>query len=343
MLDERTFVLWEPCSKSHAEIVPGYASLLSELGYRVVILMTPERLQEGLFERVNDPNLVFAELNQGAIRRAMKSPWVHRAAGLLVTTAGKLPEQPDGKLDLQSVFGGRPPEKLLLVEHDAGPRCAAGNWDERSITLRPLPPTLAASHVVNPHGFGKVLRKRTKSRPVIFTMVGAARAGRGNRGVVLNAVEHLLADGIGDFQFRMIGKPDGKPVPKRLSHHIVELGRVPFGQLYSEMEKADFLVTAFQGDSDLHMPYRTTKTSGSFQLAYGFAKPLVLQKSFTDHTGLSRANCVLYDRDDAMFDALVECVRMPESEYAALCKNMERCAATLHTLSLENLGNLIND
>lgn len=28
MLAERTFVPWEPCSKSHGEIVPGYASLL---------------------------------------------------------------------------------------------------------------------------------------------------------------------------------------------------------------------------------------------------------------------------------------------------------------------------
>ena len=53
-------IIWEPCSKSHAEIVPGYTSLLIDLGYRVTVFINPERIEERLFCRFTNPNLRLA-------------------------------------------------------------------------------------------------------------------------------------------------------------------------------------------------------------------------------------------------------------------------------------------
>ena len=49
--DENTFVVWEPCSQSHSEVVPGYAKYLLDLGYSVSIVVKPEHYHSGLFSR----------------------------------------------------------------------------------------------------------------------------------------------------------------------------------------------------------------------------------------------------------------------------------------------------
>ncbi len=47
--NENTFFVWEPCSKSHAEVVPGFCKLLLDAGYDVSVLIEPKRIEEGLF------------------------------------------------------------------------------------------------------------------------------------------------------------------------------------------------------------------------------------------------------------------------------------------------------
>src|SRR5210317_1461280 len=98
-----TIVLWEPCSQSHGEIVPGYAKYLLDLGYRVMVLMTPDRIDEGLFCRFAHPKLHLTTLFQRQIRRFMKKRTVHNAAGVLISTAGKVPRDKNGAPDLGRV------------------------------------------------------------------------------------------------------------------------------------------------------------------------------------------------------------------------------------------------
>ncbi|CAN0580137.1 unnamed protein product, partial [Ectocarpus sp. 12 AP-2014] len=162
-----TFVLWEPCSKSHGEIVPGYARYLRDLGFDVLVLMTPARLEEGLFARFDMTGIRHGGLSQRQIRRFVKRPEMLEAAGILVTTAGKLPDDASGAVDLVRVFGTKWPAKLGLVEHDARPRIDKGVWDPKTITLRRLDYKGARSVVVNPHDFGAVqATPKTEGRTV---------------------------------------------------------------------------------------------------------------------------------------------------------------------------------
>ena len=56
---ENTFIVWEPCSKSHAEVVPGFAEYLLDSGYHVSVLLNNARYDEGLFERFDNENITF--------------------------------------------------------------------------------------------------------------------------------------------------------------------------------------------------------------------------------------------------------------------------------------------
>ena len=330
-IDDETVVLWEPCSRSHGEIVPGFASLLLDLGYKVAVLLTPARLDEGLFSRFTHPRLTLCRLPQWRIRRVMRTPAIEAARAVLISTAGKLPQRRDGRPDLARVFRGVRPRRVLLVDHDAADRLRAGTWDPDLITLRALPGI--PSRVVNPHDFGPTAARGAPGRPVRFLMVGAAQPTRRNQGLVYAAFEALKAAGQDGFQLRLVGAPGGPPLPAALTPHVVSLGRVDFRQLYAEAEAADFLLTAFQPDNPAHDAYRTTKTTGAFQLSYGFRLPAIVHRAFTIGSILTEETAVLYDSDDALASTLAGCLEMGPRDHAAKVAALTEAADGLRARS----------
>lgn len=338
-----TIVLWEPCSQSHGEIVPGYAKYLLDLGYRVVVLMTPERIDEGLFCRFADPKLHLTTLSQRQIRRFMKKNAVHNAAGVLISTAGKVPTDKNGAPDLGRVFGGAAPANVHLVEHDMSSLMGKADWPDRVITLRALAPEYGHPYLVNPHYFGDVVQTPKNSDRTVLLMVGAARSKRRNDHLVINAAERLVAEGYRDFEIRLVGKLDGVEVPASLNDNFVKVGRLPFYALYEEVENCDFMLTAFQKDNPAHAFYRTTGTSGSFQLSYGFSKPGIFQQDYITGTGITLENSLVYDEDDDMFDAMKTAIEMSPDQYASMQAAMGESARQLASQSLENLRKIFGE
>ncbi|MGR3343048.1 MAG: hypothetical protein ACU0DI_07475 [Paracoccaceae bacterium] len=343
VVDEKTFVLWEPCTHSHGEIVPGYTKYLLDLGYNVLVLMTPARLSEGLFSRFCDPRATHGWLSQRRIRKFVKTANFRKSAGILITTAGKLPVGADKSIDLERVFGSQLPKQVLLVEHDASQRIEAGVWDVHSITLREIFSGGQKSIVVNPHSFGHInVTPKTKDKTK-FLMVGAGRAKRGNQSLVFDSVERMLAAGVRNFEIRLVGRKGSEKIPEEIRPYVHTLGRVSFDQLYREAESADFILTSFQRDNPDHGFYRTTGTSGSFQLAYGFQKPCIVQGEFARGTVLSKENSLFYESDKDLEQAMVYAVQMNGDEYHALQAAMDADAKALYTQSLRNLKTLIHD
>ncbi|MEY4848511.1 MAG: hypothetical protein RLZZ36_1624, partial [Pseudomonadota bacterium] len=135
---DNTFYLWEPCSHSHAEVVPGYAHYLLELGYDVSVLLTPQRLDEGLFERFAHPRLTLNRIPQAAIVRHFAQHGLGRARGVLISTARKIGFDRSYASEY-GLFGPLAPgQKLLLVEHDVKTPVEAGFIDRNVISLRPI-------------------------------------------------------------------------------------------------------------------------------------------------------------------------------------------------------------
>ena len=338
-----TFVLWEPCSKSHGEVVPGYARYLRDLGFEVLVLMTPARLDEGLFSRFDGTGIRHGGLSRRQIRQFVKRPELRRAAGVMVTTAGKLPDGPDGRVDLARVFGPDLPSPLLMVDHDARARVDAGVWDPSSITLRTLDYKGAQSVVVNPHDFGRVEVTPKSEGRTVFVMVGAVRSKRGNAPLVYETAEKLLEAGETAFEIRVIGKPGKDPVPEALRDHVKILGRLPFDAMYDEIEAADFLLTSFQADNPDHGFYLTGGTSGAFQLAYGFTKPIIVQESFARLNLFNATNALVYGDDDGLLGAMSRAIAMDGESYDALQAGMDATATALYERSLANLRGLACD
>ena len=69
-IDGNTFLLWEPCSINHAEVVPGFTKYLLDLGYSVSVMVEPERIDDGLFSLFSENERVY--LNRMTGKNARK-------------------------------------------------------------------------------------------------------------------------------------------------------------------------------------------------------------------------------------------------------------------------------
>ena len=72
-IKENTFIVWEPCSENHSEVVPGFCRYLLDLGYHVSVLLNPKHYKEGLFCRFkDDENITYNKLSNPKLKISLK-------------------------------------------------------------------------------------------------------------------------------------------------------------------------------------------------------------------------------------------------------------------------------
>jgi hypothetical protein len=336
-----TFIVWEPCTHSHAEVVPGYVRYLLDLGFKVSVFVTPKRYDEGLFSRFNHPDVTQYRLSQWAIRRLFRSRGLGPARGIIVTTARKISGRPDYAGE-QSLFARRSPEqRLLLVEHDVKLAADCGALTPDIITLREPHYCTVSTTMVNPHYFGEV-RITAKSADITrFITIGAMRSKRRNTQLLIEAVSKLHESGSNNFIITVIGRGSLRGVPKHLHRYFDIKGRVDFSALYTEMERADFFLALLDPDNPSHERYITTGTSGSFQLIYGFRTPCLIAEKFAAVNGFHSGNSLVYARNTDLTHIMKAAVDMRGETYAAMQTQLLHDADALYQRSMRNLGTLL--
>lgn len=341
-VNNNTFIVWEPCSKSHSEVLPGYVKYLLDLGYHVSVCAAKSRYKEGLFDRFKDKNVTYNKLSRKQVQKFFKQDKLDNVSGVLVTTVGKLCDE----IHFEDAYKHFNPDvdksKLFFVSHEACHAVDAGTWREDLITLRKLNYKNANSVVVNPHYFGEVRVTAKNSDITNFITIGAIQAKKKNNELIINAVKELHDKGFRNFKVTVVGKGNLRGLPKELRTYFDIKGRLDFRDMYNEIEKADFILTSYDETKPGHIRYNTSGTSGNFQLAYGFTKPCVIIESFAPINGFDNTNSVLYKSDSNYSEALERCINMSEEEYSKMQAHLKQYSNELYIKSLENLKNLFN-
>lgn len=341
-IKDNTFIVWEPCSKSHAEVVPGFVKYLLDLGYHVSVLLNVERYDEGLFDRFGGENISFNFMSKRNIRKFFKHNDLSAVKGVLVTTVGKLCKDTNLDEAYTHFAENADRKKIFFVEHDAKIAIDENRWSEKVVTLRKLNYKNADSVVINPHYFGEVKITPKNQDIVNFVTVGAINPKRKNSTMIIEAVETLRTNGFDNFKVTVIGKGKLKDLPEDLHKYFDIKGRLSFSDMYAEMEKADFMLTAYDDRNILHQRYNTVGTSGNFQLVYGFLLPCVIIKSFAGINGFNEGNSVIYDEVDSYTDAMASAIKMSEEDYKIMQDNLKKYVDELYQISLKNLQEMIN-
>ncbi len=343
VIKDNTFLLWEPCSKSHSEVLPGYAKYLLDLGYHVSVLCAPERIKEGLFSRFKDKNLTINKMTKKQVRTFFKKNNLKDIEGLLITTAGKLCDSVHYG-DVYKYFNKDiDKKKILLVEHEACHSVDNGSWCENLIMLRRLDYKNAKCVSVNPHNFGDIKITPKNTDVTNFITIGALQYKKKNCSLMINSFQKLLDRGYKNFKVTVVGKGHLDDLPAELRQYFDIKGRLPFDKMYEELEKADFLLTAYNDKDPKHIRYNTSGTSGNFQLVYGFLKPCIIVESFAPINGFDDSNSILYKDDADYINALEKGINISAMEYEIMQKNLSALALNIYNDSKENLKHLIEN
>ena len=342
IIKENTFLLWEPCSKSHSEVLPGYAKYLLDLGYHVSVLTTPQNIKDGLFSRFQNENLTINKISQKNIKKYFKKNDLSNVKGLLTTTIGKLCDSINYEDAYQAFSSNVDRTKLFFVEHEIKHSVDAGKWNEKIITLRKMDYKSANSVVVNPHYFGNIEITPKNSDITNFVTIGALRGKRKNASIIVDAIEELFSRGIENFKVTVIGKGKISDLPKNLHKYVDMKGRLPFDKMFAEIEKADFILNAYDEDNEAHKRYITTGTSGNFQLVYGFLKPCILLESFAQINDFNQENSILYKTKNDYADAMQRAIEMDNEDYAKMQNSLRSTVERIYNESKTNLERLIN-
>lgn len=341
-IKENTFIVWEPCTKNHAEVVPGFVKYLSDLGYHVSVLVDPARLKEGLFSRFDLPNITYNKLNSKQSKKFFKTADLSKIKGVLVTTVGKLCEEAQYDQSYETFNSTIDRNKLFFVEHKAKPAIDQGLWKESLITLRELDYKGAKSVVVNPHYFGSQVKITPKNEDITnFVTIGAIRARKKNTDDIISAVEKLVARGVTNFKVTIIGKGKMKHIPKELRKYFELKGQLAFAKMYDEIEKADFILTSYDDQNPVHQRYIQYQTSGNFQLIYGFLKPCLLIESFGAINGYDNTNSILYKTVADYSEAMEHAINLSQEDYTKMQDSLKVYVDRLYQESLNNFKEAI--
>lgn len=340
IIKDNTFIVWEPCSKSHSEVVPGYVKYLIDLGYDVSVLVDPDRIKEGLFVRFNSPNVHINKISQSAIRNFFRYGDLSNIKGIIVTTVGKLCKN---MKDYDGIYDGFNKtielSKIHFVEHDIKETVDNGTWKKDLITLRETDYKNTESVVVNPHYFGNTKITQKNLDITNFVTVGVIKPRKKDNGNIINAVMELHNKGITNFKITVIGKGEIKNIPEEIRKYFDIKGRLNFDKMYNEIEKADFMLTSY---NETHTRYITTGTSGNFQLIYGFLKPCIIIESFAKINRFNNDNSIIYKEPKDYSQALEKAINLSQEEYKLMQNNLKETVKEFYNESLNNLKGAIN-
>lgn len=342
IIKDNTIIVWEACSLSHSEVVPGFVKYFHDLGYHVSVLVDPGRLKEGLFERFNLENVTLNKIKTKDSRKFFKKADLSNLKGIMVTTVGKIHNEIGYDDCIETFNSTLDKNKLMLVEHDIKAAVDANLWDEKIITLREMDYKNAKTVAINPHYFGDVKITPKNNDIVNFLTVGIIRPRKKNNGTIINAVLELHNKGITNFKVTVVGKGKIKDIPKEIQKYFVMKGRLPFNKMYEEIEQADYLITSYDSDNERHMRYITTGTSGNFQLIYGFLKPCLINQKYAPLNSFNEQNSIIYNEPNEYSNAMERAINLSGEEYTKMQNELSKTVEQIYNKSLNNLKELIN-
>lgn len=343
IIKENTVIVWEACSLSHSEVVPGFVKYFHDLGYHVSVLVDPDRLKEGLFDRFNLDNVTINKIKTKDARKYFKTADLSNIKGIMVTTVGKIHKNIGYEDCIETFNETLDKNKLFLVEHDIKNAVDNNVLDEKIITLREMDYKGAKTIAINPHYFGDVEITPKNEDVVNFLTVGIIRPRKKNNSTIINAALELHKKGVTNFKITVVGKGKIKDIPKEIQKYFDMKGRLPFNKMYEEIEQADYLITSYDDDNERHLRYITTGTSGNFQLIYGFIKPCLINEKFAPLNSFDKNNAILYNGAQEYSKAMEKAINLSQEEYDNLQNNLKETVGDIYKKSLQNLKGLLEN
>jgi len=316
----------------HGEILPGLIKYLFDLGYNVDIIFSKSnnkdrnaRNDAGLFSCFNgDERLRTITLSNYGKNTLLRSSKISYYRNIIIGTFN------DGTIRNELYNIDLFKLKPVCMVHDFYVIHNYINTNKIVTLVKMEYPNRKPHLIVNAHYFGKY-QKRAKSKKTVFITLNSNNLFNRNLYLLFKACDTLYQNGINNFSVKIIGQ--GIAVPERFLDNFQVFGFLDYPNMFKETADSDFFLALIDQASIQY----TNKASGSYQLSYGFLKPIVLHRKYSCVSGFNDKNSILYNDNDDLSEAMIKCINMPDNDYSLLVNELEISEKELYTRSLNNL------
>jgi hypothetical protein len=320
----------------HGEVLPGLVKYLLDLGYNVDVIFS--MTGKGNASKRNDANLFAPFENNDKVR-------IKSMAGYKINRLLRFSVLKHYKHIVINSFEDKDVNFYKIDLFKLKPVCMMHNPNVEEVYFRTNkiislvkmdcinrePPL-----VVNSHYFGNI-QKKSKSKVTTFVTFNTKKLYVRNLHLLFNACDMLHKKKITNFQVKIIG--NGITIPPDYKNNFLIFNFLDFKDMFSEISTSDFLLGLIDASS---VEY-TNKASGSYQLSYGFLKPIVLHSKFANCCGFINKNSILYNNNSDLADAMENCINMSETDYDLMIAELEKSEKKLYNDSMNNLKQALNN
>ena len=317
----------------HGECIPGYIKYFNIIGYKNIdILITPELYNQTILDfnyfKYKIKYLIFPKQD---IDLFISLGMCDLYKICLFNTIEV------GKLKMREYLHSNHKFKSIIVLHNKYNLNKTLYNFNNIVVLKKFKDDLPF-YEVNPHYFGEYdLHK--KSKIINFITAGGYALNRKNFYLLINSINKLLKNNIVKFHVTIVGegfeKLENSIKNNDLTKYLTFTGRISYSLMYKYISKSDFFLPLL--DPNKQKRYLIEKTSGSFQLSYGFNIPMIIEKTFAKIYNFNVNNSIIYDKNENFDKKLIEAINMREEEYKKIKEGLKIKAREIEKNSLENL------
>ena len=325
----------------HGECLPGFIKYFIDLGYnKIDVIINPK-----LF-KLNPLNNIF---NNKLNIFVYSSKFIEKFLALGICDYYKICFFNSFKYkkgeNLKNFLYKNQKFKKLLVFHNLNDIKKQNEEYFISIVLKKFNKTNNHIYEINPHFFGEY-KIHNKSKKTTFITAGNIENNRKNFNILFKGIKYLIKKNIFNFHVTLIGSGIKEnfykkfSIKNKLKNYITFTGRIPYDKMYELILEADFFLPLL--DPKIHSKYLKEKTSGSFQLSYGFNIPMLIEKKFSEKYGFNNKNSIIYNSEKDFFNKLKYSIEMQNETYYNLKYNLNIKAKKIEKKSIENLKLILN-
>lgn len=323
----------------HAEIIPGYISLLSSAGFRTTVIHRPDVPVSDALSRLPTevrPQLIALTLRD--MRRFLRGDYakcyslVVIGSGLLVVRGGYYGSFLD--------FLGMVPNGLsghIVIEHEAQSLFIRGDKQvsNSQFALRSITACGVHLPMLAPVDFGQATPV-TLSPVVKFCVVGRLEEEMRDIEGLFDAVRKIMLTEGPPFEVQLIGGASLSDIPADLRPFFRSLGRLSFREMYTAIDQTHFLLPLLNSQAEMHRTYLRNRTTGTRQLSLGFLKPLVIDRAFANAYGYESDASVIH-APGHLYQGLDQARRLGAITYSKMQDRLSAMKSNTYSESLSNL------
>lgn len=333
-VEKNTVAIFEP-NGYHHECMPGYAKYFVDLGYNVEVLIikgNEDALE--LFEPKDKIKIYTYESFDGIL------PATPELSNKFSKYDYVLLESTDpNKKDTFEKLGFFTNSNSLFIMHrtDFIQTMDMQSFEEKNkiLTLGEFEEGL----YVNPHYFGKVIKKAKNKKTRFFV---TSTSGRKYDNLI-NALSEIKNKNL-DFEVIVSGRSAEFGVdslPENLKSNFEFKYCLSYSEMYKEIQNSDFIIMSLNPENQQDEIFKTKSCTGTAQLVYGFLKPAIVHKDFADFYKFDSKNSLIHQNTD-FTECMEKAVRMDNQEYKKIQNNLEQTSNSIYKQSLKNLKKSLN-